>query len=109
MLSITCHIPHTTCQRSIAYFDPWYMLNNFCFHVYAHKSLFIAKNCNGFFGTPASASPFPVNLDVILVLSVYGVDIKKQYSECFNTHNMSPILTQLTFEIRTFLKPVLPK
>ena len=43
MLSITCHIPHITCQRSNAYFDPWYMLNNFCFHVYAQKSLFIAK------------------------------------------------------------------
>ena len=25
------------------------MLNNFCFHVYAQKSLFIAENCNGFF------------------------------------------------------------
>ena len=27
------------------------MLNNFCFHVYAQKSLFIAENCNGFFLT----------------------------------------------------------
>ena len=25
------------------------MLNNFCFHVYAQKSLFIAENCNAFF------------------------------------------------------------
>jgi len=25
------------------------MLNNFCFHVYAQKSLFIAENCNTFF------------------------------------------------------------
>ena len=25
------------------------MLNKFCFYVYAHKSLFIAENCNGFF------------------------------------------------------------
>ena len=24
-------------------------LNNFCFHVYAQKSLFIGKNCNAFF------------------------------------------------------------
>ena len=24
------------------------MLNNFCFHVYAQKSLFIAENCNAF-------------------------------------------------------------
>ena len=29
------------------------MLNKFCFHVYAEKSLFIAENCNGFFLTPA--------------------------------------------------------
>ena len=27
------------------------MLNNFCFHVYAQKSLFIAENCNAFFLT----------------------------------------------------------
>ena len=25
------------------------MLNNFCLHVYAQKSLFIAENCNEFF------------------------------------------------------------
>ena len=29
--------------------DPWDMLNNFCFHVYAQKSLFIGENVNGFF------------------------------------------------------------
>ena len=29
--------------------DPWDMPNNFCFHVYAQKSLFIAENCNAFF------------------------------------------------------------
>ncbi len=29
--------------------DPWDMLNNFGFHVYAQKSLFIAENCNAFF------------------------------------------------------------
>ena len=26
--------------------DPWGMLNNFCFHVYALKSLFIGENGN---------------------------------------------------------------
>ena len=47
--------------------DPWDMLNNFCFHVYAQKSLFIAENCNVFLGTAASASAShsPVSLDVI--------------------------------------------
>ena len=29
------------------------MLNNFCFHVYAQKSFFIAENCNAFFWTSA--------------------------------------------------------
>ena len=31
---------------SNAYVDPWDMLNNFCFHVYAQKSLFIGENGN---------------------------------------------------------------
>ena len=33
-------------------FDPWDMLNNFSFHVYAPKSLFIAENDNAFLGPP---------------------------------------------------------
>ena len=42
------------------------MLNNFCFHVYAIKRLFIAENCNTFFGTSsAAASPYPVSLEFI--------------------------------------------
>ena len=32
---------------SIAYVDPWDMLKNFSFHVYAEKSLFIGENANG--------------------------------------------------------------
>ena len=32
------------------------MLNNFCFHVYAQKSMFIAENCNGLFLTSSSAA-----------------------------------------------------
>ena len=38
------------------------MLNNFCFHVYAQKSMFIAENCNDFLGTP---SPSPVTLEFV--------------------------------------------
>ena len=34
----------------IAYVDPWDMLNNFCFHVYAQKLLFVGENGNGFSG-----------------------------------------------------------
>ena len=30
--------------------DPWDTLNNFCFHDYAQKSLFIAENYNVFLG-----------------------------------------------------------
>ena len=53
---------HVTCHMSNAYVDRWDMLNNFCFHLYAQNSLFIAKNCNVFFGT---STPSPVSLDVI--------------------------------------------
>ena len=48
---------------SNAYIDPWDMLNNFCFHVYAQMSLFVAvgENVNAFFWTappPASSREF---------------------------------------------------
>ena len=33
-----------------AYVDHWDMLNNFCFHVYAQKSLFVGENGNVFLG-----------------------------------------------------------
>ena len=38
------------------------MLNNFCFHVYAQKSLFIVENDNDFLGT---TTPSPVTLEFI--------------------------------------------
>ena len=41
--------------------DPWDMLNNFCFNVYAQKSLFIDENDNVYFWT---APPYPVSLRV---------------------------------------------
>ena len=44
--------------------DPRDMLNKFCFHLYAQKSLFIGENCNGFFFT-SSSSPSPVSLEFI--------------------------------------------
>ena len=34
----------------LGYVDPWDMLNNFRFHAYAQKSLFIGENGNAFFG-----------------------------------------------------------
>ena len=38
---VTCHIAHVTCHMSNAYVDPWDMLNNFCFHVYTQKWVFV--------------------------------------------------------------------
>ena len=37
-------------------FGRWDMLNKFCFHVHADKSLCLVENCNGFFGTSSSSS-----------------------------------------------------
>ena len=60
MSHVACHM--CTCHMSNAYVDSWDMLNNFCFHLYAQKSLFIAENCNAFFTmlffTAASAREF---------------------------------------------------
>ena len=39
---------HVTCLMSNAYVDPWDMLNNFCFLVYAQMSLFMGENGNAF-------------------------------------------------------------
>ena len=44
----------------MAQVDPQDMLNNFCFHVYAQKSLFVGENSNGFFLTSASSAPVPL-------------------------------------------------
>ena len=45
--------------------DPWDMLNNFCFHVYAQKSLIINEIGNVYFLTSSATSHSPVTLDVI--------------------------------------------
>ena len=39
------------------------MLNNFCFHVYAQKSLFIAENCYAFLGPHPHPPHHPVSLE----------------------------------------------
>ena len=49
----------------MALVDPRDMLNKFCFHLYAQKSLFIGENCNAFFLTASSAPPSPVSLAFI--------------------------------------------
>ena len=50
----------------MALVDPRDMLNNFCFHVYAQKSLFIGENGNEFFLTSSSSSsPVPLTLAFI--------------------------------------------
>jgi len=50
--------------RNLQTIDPWDMLNNFCFHVYAQKSLFIGENDNVYFWT-STAPPSPVSLEFI--------------------------------------------
>ena len=45
--------------------DPRDMLNNFCFHVWAQKSLFIVENDNGFFDLIFLTSPTPFTLEFI--------------------------------------------
>ena len=41
---------HESCElREMVSVDPWDMLNNFCFHHYAQKSVFMSENCNGLF------------------------------------------------------------
>ena len=34
---VKCQVSNVKCQMSNAQVDPWDMLNNFCFHVYAQK------------------------------------------------------------------------
>ena len=48
----------------MALVDPWDMLNNFCFHVYAQNLLFMGEKGNGIFGT-SSSPPAPVTLEFI--------------------------------------------
>ena len=43
--------------------DPRDMLNNFCFHLNAENSLFIAENCNAFFWTSTPTTPYPLTLE----------------------------------------------
>jgi len=49
LTSDLCQMSSVQCQMLIAYIDPWDMLNNFCFHVYAQKLLFKGENGNAFF------------------------------------------------------------
>ena len=49
MSHVACRMSHVTCLMSDAYVDPWDMLNNFSFHVYAQMLMFIGENVNAFF------------------------------------------------------------
>ena len=50
--AITVHRAGSQLKIKRVQVDPRDMLNNFCFHVYAQKSLFIGENGNGFFLPP---------------------------------------------------------
>ena len=67
----------------IAQVDPRDMLNNFCFHVQAQKSLYIAENCNAFF-LDSSSSLLTLSPDIrvsragsqlIIMLPLYALHI----------------------------------
>ena len=61
----------------MAQVDPRDMLNNFCFHVYAQKSLFIVENVNAFFGT-STTSPYPLSTDI----TVHRADSQLKRPNC---------------------------
>ena len=54
-LSLTLTLSHSH-TLSISHSITLDMLNKFCFHLYAQKSLFIGQNCNEFFLTSSSSS-----------------------------------------------------
>ena len=56
------HILHVRYYMSNAYVDPWDVLNNYCFHVYAQKSRFIVENGNVYFWT---SGPYHLSLEFI--------------------------------------------
>ena len=45
-----CQVVKLSSSCQVVKFDPSDMLNNFCFHIYAQKSLFIGENGKDFFG-----------------------------------------------------------
>ena len=60
----------------IAQVDPRGMLNNFCFHLYAQKSMFIAETCNGFeLGTSSMIGPL-TGSGVVVGLFKYTDSVK---------------------------------
>ena len=65
---VKCHLSSVNCQLPNAYADPWEMLNNFCFHVYAQKSLFIGENGNAFNLGPQP--PHPPHTHPVLIVSI---------------------------------------
>ena len=60
---------HVYAQKSLSHFHTLTlshsitldMLNKFCFHLYAQKSLIMAENCNAFFLTTSSSCEFGVH------------------------------------------------
>ena len=62
----TCKLLSHSHTLSISHSLTLDMLNNFCFHLYAQKSLFIGENVNAFFLTAsAESAPYPVTLEFI--------------------------------------------
>ena len=46
---VILHLSALRIRKHLLAVDPWDMLNKFCLHVYAQKSLFIGENINALF------------------------------------------------------------
>ena len=52
----------------MAQVDPRDMLNNFCFHLYAQKSLFIGENCNAHWDSIGTFRDSPTDICIARTL-----------------------------------------
>ena len=80
MSHVTCRMSHVACLMSNAYVDPWDMLNNFCFHVYAQILLCMGEKCNAYFLTAAAAAVFVIMSHVRCHIS--HVTCQMSYVKC---------------------------
>ena len=77
------------------------MLNKFCFHVYAQKSMFIAENCNAFFYSSSS---------IITLSCVFRVHrAQKSRFKVENAKKHCHFTTQILCLWTVFLSPSFPR
>ena len=69
------------------------MLNKFCFHLYAQKSLFIGENCNVFFLT---AAPYPLTLEFLELVPSFCLTFRIFFNYVFQ--NATVCLHVITYQ-----------